>query len=217
MGPTTWRAVPDGLIGQEVRMDSSSTSPRRCATCIGLAPDPADRARRLGRLAPRRDLLQVRGRSPAGCTSRTAQAFYNAEEGAAGSPRRPVPANGDPRWRSPPVRSRARSGWSRVLRPEAVSPLMSHWPPCTPAPRLDRGRRSCRRPDSPGSLGIAISEAVEVAARRHPLPLQPQPLLSTDVIGEEALEPPGARPGRRLHRRRSNFGGLASLPASWGR
>ena len=67
-------------------------------------------------------------------------------------------------------------------------------------------------PDSPGSLGIAISEAVEVAAgdpeARYALgSVLNHVLLHQTVIGEEALKQMAAggrhaRPDHRLHRRR---------------
>jgi hypothetical protein len=104
-----------------------------------------------------------------------------------------------------------------VLRPEALPRMMIeafggtvHRSPSTsPRPGGDPGRPTR---DHPGSLGIAISEAVEVAAQdpdtRYALgSVLNHVLLHQTIIGEEALlqlakagEDP--RPHRRLHRRR---------------
>ena len=86
----------------------------------------------------------------------------------------------------------------------------------SPSTETEYGRSVlARSPDSNGSLGIAISEAVEVAASRSDTKyalgsVLNHVLLHQTVVGLEAMEQIAARgrlPGRncRMHRRRIEF------------
>ena len=88
----------------------------------------------------------------------------------------------------------------------------------SPSDETNAGRTIlAEHPDSTGSLGMAISEAVEAAATREDTKYSlgsvlNHVLMHQTVIGEEAQRPDGARRGlpghrHRLHGRGSNFSG----------
>ncbi len=198
---------PMALIMQEVSAGAlRSRSPRRCATSTRLwRPTPLYRARRLeqalGTDSP--DLLQVRGRQP----GRQPQAEHRRRPGLlqqAGGPRRgsrprPAPASGAARSRSPAqlFGLECKVYMVRVSyeqKPYRRSMMQTWGARSSPSPSTDTQRRPRdprRDPDSPGSLGIAISEAVEDAATRDDTKYSlgsvlNHVLLHQTVIGQEA-------------------------------
>jgi tryptophan synthase beta chain len=194
-------------------------------------PTPLHRARRLEREldTPARIFYKYEGVSPTGShkpNTAVAQAYYNAREGV----KRIATETGagamglvaGVRRRALRARDRRLHG-AGLVRPEAVSPrLMEAFGArvrAEPVEETASGRAVlAEHPDSTGSLGIAISEAVEQAAqaRRHEvrarLGAQPRPPPpDRDRRGGDRAD--GSRRGvprrpRRLHGRRSNFSGL---------
>ena len=183
-----------------------SRSPSRSATPTGstararcIAPTGSS-----GRsIRPAHIYYKYEGVSPAGShkpNTALAQAYYNKEQGVQppGDRDRRRPVGECPGVRRRLLRARGQGlHGPRQLRPEAV--------PADPHGDLRRGsRRRARRlttnygrqvlaatPDSPGSLGIAISEAVEDAATRDDTKYSlgsvlNHVLLHQTVIGQEA-------------------------------
>ena len=196
---------PMEVILQEVSTDERIAIPEEVREVYRQwRPTPLYRARRLERAleTPARIFYKYEGVSPTGShkpNTAVAQAFYNTREGVAGSRPRPAPASGGRRLRSPVRCSASRSTctWSGSLRAEAV-PACPHGGvrrPLRPEPvRGDRVGEAIleEHPDSTGSLGIAISEAVEQAAQRDDTKyalgsVLNHVLLHQTVIGEEAI------------------------------
>jgi tryptophan synthase beta chain len=142
-------------------------------------PSPLYRARRLEKAlgTPARIYYKYEGVSPAGShkpNTAVPQAFYNKEAGV----KRIATETGAGQWGS----SLAFAGALFDIEVEVFMvrvsyqqkpyrrALMETWgATCTPSPseRTAAGRAIlAKRPDHPGSLGIAISEAVEVAVQR---------------------------------------------------
>ena len=157
------------------RPSRGSTSPARCSTSCGCGGrrrscGPRGSSRRSARR--RASTSRTSRCRPAGShkpNTAVPQAFYNKAGGhRRGSRPRPAPASGAPRWRSRArsSTSSARCTWCarRTSRSRTAGSLMETW-----------GARvravTGRRPDHPGSLGLAISDAVRDAAtaRRHAL------------------------------------------------
>ena len=191
-------------------------------------PTPLYRARRLEKAlgTPARIYYKYEGVSPAGShkpNTAVPQAYYNAAEGI----KRLTTETGAGQWGTALAFACAlfgiecevwmvRASLRHRSRTGAVDDGDVRGARCTPArPATDRGGARTMLaddPDSPGSLGIAISEAVEVAAADADTSyalgsVLNHVLLHQTVIGEEALlqfaaAGDGARPGRRLHRRR---------------
>ena len=168
--PTTWRRCSRwrSSTGDDAR-SRGSTSPARCSTSFGCggrrrscAPSASSRSS-----APRRASTSRTSRfSPAGShkpNTAVAQAFYNKAEGI----KRLATETGAGQWgivdglRVRPVRPRVQGvHGADVVRAEAV--------PANPDGDLGRRVRAVthRRPVQPGSLGMAISDAVRDAASR---------------------------------------------------
>jgi tryptophan synthase beta chain len=197
---------PMALIGQEVSGDRHIDIPGEVLDIYRLwRPSPLYRAHRLERAlgTPARIYYKYEGVSPAGShkpNTAVPQAFYNAREGA----RKLTTETGAGQWGSAlafacsvfgldcevwqvrasydqkPYRRIMMETWGAVVHP-------------SPSPLTAAGRAVLQQdPDSPGSLGIAISEAVEVAAQdpdtRYALgSVLNHVLLHQTIIGEEAL------------------------------
>jgi tryptophan synthase beta chain len=198
---------PMALIGQEVSMDSFIDIPEPVRDVYQLwRPTPLYRARRLEASlgTPARIYYKYEGVSPAGShkpNTAVPQAFYNAEEGV----RRLTTETGAGQWGSALAFACSQFGlacevWmvaASYLQKPYRSSLMRTWGATvhpSPSDLTTAGRAVLEAdPESPGSLGIAISEAVEVAAQaddtRYALgSVLNHVLLHQTVIGEEAIE-----------------------------
>jgi tryptophan synthase beta chain len=198
---------PMALIGQEVSMDSFIDIPEPVRDVYQLwRPTPLYRARRLEASlgTPARIYYKYEGVSPAGShkpNTAVPQAFYNAEEGV----RRLTTETGAGQWGSALAFACSQFGlacevWmvaASYLQKPYRSSLMRTWGATvhpSPSDLTTAGRAVLEAdPESPGSLGIAISEAVEVAAQaddtRYSLgSVLNHVLLHQTVIGEEAIE-----------------------------
>ncbi len=198
---------PMPLIEQEVSTERFIPIPEEVLDVYRLwRPTPLIRARRLERAlgTPARIYYKYEGTSPAGShkpNTAVPQAFYNAQQGI----RRLTTETGAGQWGSALSFACAQYGldcevWmvraSYDQKPYRKL-LMQVWGAtvhASPSPVTEAGRKVLADdPDSPGSLGIAISEAVEVAAQhedtRYALgSVLNHVLLHQTVIGEEALE-----------------------------
>ncbi len=197
---------PMQLIGQEVSQDSYVDIPGEVLDIYRMwRPSPLYRARRLERLldTPARIYYKYEGVSPAGShkpNTSVPQAFYNAQEGA----KKLTTETGAGQWGSALAFACAQFGlecevWqvraSYDQKPDRKI-MMAVWGATvhpSPSDVTEAGRKILAEdPDSPGSLGIAISEAVEVAAQdpdtKYSLgSVLNHVLLHQTVIGEEAL------------------------------
>ena len=192
------------LIGQEVSAEREIEIPDPVREAYALyRPSPLYRAHRLERAldTPAHIYYKYEGVSPAGShkpNTAIPQAFYN-KRGGRHAPRdrdRRRPVGQRARLRRGALRPRGQGlHGPRQLRPEAV-PAQPHGDlrrqvVASPSPDTNYGRRVlAETPDSPGSLGIAISEAVEDAATRD----------DTQVLARlgaqpRAAAPDGHRPG----------------------
>ncbi len=197
---------PMALIRQEVSTDSYIDIPQEVLDVYRLwRPSPLYRARRLEEAlgTPARIYYKYEGVSPAGShkpNTAVPQAFYNAREGV----RKLTTETGAGQWGSAlalactlfglecevwqvrasfdskPYRKSMMEVWGATVHP-------------SPSDLTEAGRRILAEdPDSPGSLGIAISEAVEMAAgapeTKYALgSVLNHVLLHQTIIGEEAL------------------------------
>ena len=188
-------------------------------------PTPLFRARRLERDlgTPARIYYKYEGGSPAGShkpNTAVPQAYYNAAEGVT----KLTTETGAGQWGSALAFASALFGlelevWmvraSYDQKPYRKLLMETYGATVHPSPsELTNAGRAvlAEHPDSTGSLGIAISEAVEVAAgdpdTRYALgSVLNHVLLHQTVIGEEAIKQLAAgrrhaRRDRRLHRRR---------------
>ncbi|MGF1668774.1 MAG: TrpB-like pyridoxal phosphate-dependent enzyme [Acidimicrobiia bacterium] len=197
---------PMALIGQEVTQDSYVDIPGEVLDVYRLwRPSPLFRAHRLEKLlgTPARIYYKYEGVSPAGShkpNTAVPQAFYNAAEGT----RKLTTETGAGQWGSALSFATAQYGiecevWqvraSYDMKPYRKS-MMEIWGATvhpSPSNLTQAGRTILEMdPDSPGSLGIAISEAVEVAAgdphTKYALgSVLNHVLLHQTIIGEEAL------------------------------
>ena len=197
---------PMDLILQEVSSDREIPIPEEVLDVLRLwRPTPLIRARRLERAlgTPARIYYKYEGVSPAGShkpNTAVPQAFYNAEQGV----RRLTTETGAGQWGSALAFACAQFGldceiWmvraSYDQKPYRRS-LMSVWGATvhpSPSDRTEAGRKVLAdEPDSPGSLGIAISEAVEQAGAREDTryalgSVLNHVLMHQTVIGQEAL------------------------------
>ncbi|HKB29231.1 MAG TPA: TrpB-like pyridoxal phosphate-dependent enzyme [Streptosporangiaceae bacterium] len=198
---------PMDLIGQEVSADRYIDIPDDVLDVYRLwRPTPLLRAWRLERAlgTPARIYYKYEGVSPAGShkpNTAVPQAYYNARQGI----RRLTTETGAGQWGSALAFSCAQFGldcevWmvraSYDQKPYRTS-LMEVWGATvhpSPSPLTTAGAKVLAdEPDSPGSLGIAISEAVEVAGgsddTRYSLgSVLNHVLMHQTVIGEEALK-----------------------------
>lgn len=197
---------PMALIGQEVTTDSHVDIPGEVIDVYRLwRPSPLFRARRLEKLldTPARIYYKYEGVSPAGShkpNTSVPQAFYNAAEGV----KKLTTETGAGQWGSALSFACAQYGlecevWqvraSYDQKPYRKT-MMEVWGATvhpSPSEITEAGRAILARdPDSPGSLGIAISEAVEMAAgdpdTKYALgSVLNHVLLHQTIIGEEAL------------------------------
>jgi tryptophan synthase beta chain len=197
---------PMALIMQEVSGESYIEIPEDVRDVYRLwRPTPLIRARRLERAldTPAKIFYKYEGTSPSGShkpNTAVPQAYYNAADGV----RRLTTETGAGQWGSAlafaavlfglecevwQVAASYRQKPYRRSMMEAFGATVHS----SPSDRTQTGRRILADdPDSPGSLGIAISEAVEVAASeeqtRYALgSVLNHVLLHQTVIGEEAL------------------------------
>ncbi|KAK1311444.1 hypothetical protein QJS10_CPA08g01703 [Acorus calamus] len=201
---------PDELIRQEVSLDRFIDIPDEVIDIYGLwRPTPLIRAKRLEKLldTPARIYYKYEGTSPAGShklNTAVPQAFYNAREGI----KKVVTETGAGQWGSSiafasslfdldcevwqvrasydqkPYRKLMMQTWGARVHP-------------SPSDLTEAGRSILETdPLSLGSLGIAISEAVEVAAKNSDTKyclgsVLNHVLLHQTVIGEECIKQMG--------------------------
>ncbi|KAA9165728.1 TrpB-like pyridoxal phosphate-dependent enzyme [Amycolatopsis acidicola] len=198
---------PQALIAQEVTADRYVDIPEEVLDVYRLwRPSPLYRARRLEKAlgTPARIYYKYEGVSPVGShkpNTAVPQAFYNAAEGV----RRLTTETGAGQWGSALAFASATFGlecevWqvraSYDQKPYRKIMMETFGAKLHPSPSEETasGRAVlAEHPDSTGSLGIAISEAVEKAAAdpdaRYALgSVLNHVLLHQTVIGEEALK-----------------------------
>jgi len=197
---------PMALIGQEVATERYVDIPEEVLDVYRLwRPTPLYRAHRLERAlgTPAKIFYKYEGGSPAGShkpNTAVAQAFYNAAAGV----RRLTTETGAGQWGTALAFACAQFGldceiWqvraSYDQKPYRKIMIETFGGVIHPSPSelTQAGRKVLEEdPDSPGSLGIAISEAVEVAAQNADTKyalgsVLNHVLLHQTVIGEEAL------------------------------
>ena len=207
VGPDDLTALfPMALIEQEVTTERYVDIPPEVLDVYALwRPSPLYRAHRLERAlgTPARIYYKYEGVSPAGShkpNTAVPQAFYNARAGV----HRLTTETGAGQWGTALAFACAQFGiecevWQvrasydqkpyRKIMIELFGALLH----ASPSPLTDAGRKAlAENPDSPGSLGLAISEAVEVAAGRPDTnyalgSVLNHVLLHQTVIGEESL------------------------------
>ena len=198
---------PAALIAQEVSPDRFIDIPEAVVDVYRLwRPTPLFRARRLEKElgTPARIYYKYEGGSPAGShkpNTAVPQAYYNAQEGVT----RLTTETGAGQWGSALAFACAVFGlqcevWqvraSYDQKPYRKLLMEAYGATVHPSPSdLTQAGRGilADHPDSPGSLGIAISEAVEVAAgdeaTRYSLgSVLNHVLLHQTVIGQEAIK-----------------------------
>jgi tryptophan synthase beta chain len=198
---------PMAVIAQEVSTEREIEIPGPVREIYRLwRPSPLVRARRLEKAldTPARIYFKNEGVSPAGShkpNTAVAQAFYNKQEGV----KRLTTETGAGQWGS----SLAFAGSlfdlevdvymvkvSYFQKPYRRALMEAYGARCVPSPstETESGRRAlAENPDTTGSLGIAISEAVEMAARRDDTKYALGSVLNhvmthQTVIGLEAIE-----------------------------
>src|SRR6187431_477829 len=197
---------PMALIGQEVSSEREVEIPEPVRDAYRLyRPSPLYRAHRLERAldTPAHIYYKYEGVSPAGShkpNTALAQAFYNKEQGV----RRIATETGAGQWGSAMAFAGAYFGlevkvymvrasydqkpYRRILMETYGAEVVA-----SPSKETNYGRQVlAESPDSPGSLGIAISEAVEDAAGREDTAYSlgsvlNHVLLHQTVIGQEAI------------------------------
>lgn len=224
---------PMDLIMQEVSQDRYIDIPGEVIDIYKLwRPTPLYRARRLEKAldTPARIYFKYEGTSPAGShkpNTAIPQAYYNAKAGI----RKLTTETGAGQWGSALALATTMFGLECEVWQVGISfdqkpyrrVMMETWGATvhsSPSNLTAAGRAILAEdPDSPGSLGIAISEAVEVAAQNPDTnyalgSVLNHVLLHQTVIGEEALlqlakvgEQPDVLVG--CTGGGSNFGGLA--------
>jgi len=170
---------PMALIGQEVSTEREIEIPEPVRDVYRQwRPTPLFRARRLEKVldTPARIYYKYEGVSPAGShkpNTSVAQAFYNKEEGV----KRLVTETGAGQWGSALAMACAAFDMeckvymvriSYEQKPYRRGLMEAYGAVVTPSPsqETNSGRAIlAQNPDSTGSLGIAISEAVEVAVQ----------------------------------------------------
>jgi len=198
---------PMALIGQEVSREREIEIPGPVRDIYRQwRPSPLYRARRLERAldTPARIYYKYEGVSPAGShkpNTAIAQAFYNREEGI----KRLATETGAGQWGSSLAFAGALFGISVDVfmvkvsfhqKPYRKALMETYGARCVASPSTETaaGRAVLAAdPNSTGSLGIAISEAVEVAAGRADTKyalgsVLNHVLLHQTVIGLEAIE-----------------------------
>jgi len=197
---------PMALILQEVSQDSYIDIPAEVLDIYRLwRPSPLYRARRLEKAldTPAKIFYKYEGVSPVGShkpNTAVPQAYYNAQEGA----RKLTTETGAGQWGSALAFACSQFGlecevWQvRVSfdqKPDR-STMMELWGATvhpSPSDITEAGRKILAMdPDTPGSLGIAISEAVEAAIQADDIKyalgsVLNHVLMHQTIIGEEAL------------------------------
>ena len=197
---------PMALIEQEASAERTIEIPEPVRVIYRQwRPSPLYRARQLERAldTPAKIYYKYEGVSPAGShkpNTAVAQAFYNKEAGV----RRLTTETGAGQWGSALAFAGAVFGLDVRVYMVKVSfeqkpyrkALMEAWGAecvASPSTETNAGRRILQEhPSSPGSLGIAISEAVEVAAEHADTKYSlgsvlNHVLLHQTVIGQEAM------------------------------
>jgi tryptophan synthase beta chain len=197
---------PMALIEQEVTREREIEIPQPVRDVYRQwRPTPLYRARRLEKLlqTPGRIYYKYEGISPAGShkpNTAVAQAFYNREAGV----KKLATETGAGQWGSALAFAGALFGLevqvfmvrvSYDQKPYRRALMETYGARCipSPSPETQSGRAIlAQRADHPGSLGIAISEAVEIAVQREDTryalgSVLNHVLLHQTVIGEEAL------------------------------
>lgn len=197
---------PMALIAQEVTTDSYVDIPEEVLDVYKLwRPSPLHRAHRLEAVlgTPAKIYYKYEGVSPAGShkpNTAVPQAFYNAQEGI----RKLTTETGAGQWGTALAFACAlfdiecevwqvRSSFDQKPYRKAMIETFGATIHPSPSELTEAGRKILSNdPDTPGSLGIAISEAVEVAGQdpeiRYALgSVLNHVLLHQTIIGEEAL------------------------------
>ena len=198
---------PMELIQQEVTLEREVPIPAPVREVYRQwRPAPLYRARRLERAlqTPARIYYKYEGVSPAGShkpNTAVAQAYYNKQAGV----KRLLTETGAGQWGSSLAFAGALFGLEVQIfmvrvsynqKPYRRALMETYGARCvaSPSSETESGRAIlARNPDHPGSLGIAISEAVEVAAQRDDTKyalgsVLNHVLLHQTVIGLEAIE-----------------------------
>jgi tryptophan synthase beta chain len=198
---------PMALIGQEVSAEPTIEIPDEVRDVYKLwRPTPLYRAHRLEKVldTPAHIYYKYEGVSPAGShkpNTAVAQAYYNKQEGV----RRLTTETGAGQWGSALSFACAVFGLECTVymvaasyhqKPYRRSMIQTYGAEvfASPSGKTQSGRKVLEEnPDSPGSLGIAISEAVEDAATHDDAhyslgSVLNHVLLHQTVIGQEALE-----------------------------
>ncbi len=201
---------PMALIGQEVSAEREIEIPEPVRDAYRLyRPSPLYRAHRLEKVldTPAHIYYKYEGGSPAGShkpNTALAQAFYNKEQGV----ERIATETGAGQWGSAMAFAGSYFGLdvkvymvraSYDQKPYRRILMETYGAEVVPSPSTttNYGRKVLSEtPDSPGSLGIAISEAVEDAATRDDTKYSlgsvlNHVLLHQTVIGQEAMEQMG--------------------------
>ncbi len=217
MGPADLAPIfPQAIIAQEVSQERWIEIPDQVRDIYRIwRPTPLYRAERLERAldTPARIYYKYEGVSPAGShkpNTAVAQAYYNAQEGV----KRLTTETGAGQWGSALAFAGALFNLEVTVYMVRISyqqkpyrrALMETWGATvysSPSDRTNGGRAvRAHDPESPGSLGIAISEAVEDAATRDDSKYSlgsvvNHVLMHQTVIGQEAkqqMEVVGAYP-----------------------
>jgi tryptophan synthase beta chain len=198
---------PMAIIAQEVSQERHIEIPEPVRDVLRQwRPSPLYRARRLEHAlqTPARIYYKYEGVSPAGShkpNTAVAQAFYNKSEGV----KRITTETGAGQWGSSLALAGAFFGLeievymvrvSYEQKPYRRAFMETFGATCiaSPSDRTESGRAILHEnPDSSGSLGIAISEAVEMAAQRDDTKyalgsVLNHVLLHQTIIGEESLK-----------------------------
>jgi tryptophan synthase beta chain len=198
---------PMALIGQEVSVERDIEIPDPVREIYRMwRPTPLYRARRLERQlgTNARIFYKYEGVSPAGShkpNTAVAQAFYNKQEGVT----KLSTETGAGQWGSSLAFAGALFGLevkvymvkvSYTQKPYRRALMETYGAQCvaSPSAETESGRAIlAATPDSPGSLGIAISEAVEVAAKNADTKyalgsVLNHVLMHQTVIGLEAID-----------------------------
>jgi tryptophan synthase beta chain len=197
---------PMALIMQEVSAEREIEIPEPVREIYRQwRPSPLFRARRLEKAlqTPAKIYYKYEGVSPAGShkpNTAVAQAFYNKQEGV----KRLSTETGAGQWGSSLAFAGALFGLevqvfmvrvSYDQKPYRRALMETYGATCipSPSPQTQSGKAILeKRKDHPGSLGIAISEAVEVAAQRDDTKyalgsVLNHVLLHQTVVGQEAM------------------------------
>jgi len=207
LGPSDLAPIfPNAIIAQEMSTERYIDIPEPVSEVLRQwRPSPLFRARRLEKLlgTPAKIYYKYEGVSPAGShkpNSAVPQAWYNAQEGV----KRLTTETGAGQWGSSLAYAGGLYGLDVTVFQVRVSydqkpyrrALMETWGArCipSPSPETEYGRAVLAKyPDHIGSLGIAISEAVEVAAKHDDTKyalgsVLNHVLLHQTIVGEEAM------------------------------